>query len=818
MAVPSRRLALEDGWVDLTHGLVHRGAAPISLTGKETDLLAWLGARPGYAASREELQREIWGYADSIVSRTVDTTVRRLRMKIEADDANPVHLLTVHGVGYRFAPPAATPSTAPARPGPPPLAEASAFFGREAEIAAVEAGLRSARLVTLTGPPGIGKSRLATRMSRGRSTWWCDCADATRPAELAAALARVLRIEIGEGDLAEALRGLGPALLVLDGVEGLDGDARALPARWLRAAPQLAIVATSRRIAHLPGELAVELGPLGSEAALGLLSDRISGPRPPAAALASLVARVDAHPLALELAAARLLVLSPAQLEARLGRLLDLGGALRAGVQEAVDALTPEERGVLRAASVFRGGFTLEGLEAVADGDVAGALLALRERSLLRPVVDDPLGRRFALYDVVRELAQESDVRALADRHAAWAVAWAARLAALHPFDPPAARRGFAAEYANLRAALQHLVDVGDGRGAIGLVDALDRYLMAAAPFAERWGAMALAAQVLDQAPPWHQARLRILRADLSTFNGDYAGAEADLLAARAAAGDDPAIAARIHAFRGNLAMAQNRLPEAIALLTLAVDADESAARWPAAIGSLNALGVSHRHAGHLAEAEACYRRALEIRARTGCRHHEDTTLHNLATVASLQQRYDDAEATYLRLVGSETTVSVASAAAANLGYVALVRSRPVDAVHWFTQAVETSIRQGKLHRTVRSRWALALAQWWVGDLAAAEASLRLALADAARTGRADLAGMVRVELAALLARDRLVEAEATWPDTHPWPDYAAARRAHLVWAQGRHEEAIALAAGPIAGNPEIAVAHAALFAAVSGR
>ena len=70
-------------------------------------MFAYLASRPGEAVSREELYAQVWGYADAVVSRTVDTTVRRLRTKIEADPSNPAHLQTVHGQGYRFRPPVA---------------------------------------------------------------------------------------------------------------------------------------------------------------------------------------------------------------------------------------------------------------------------------------------------------------------------------------------------------------------------------------------------------------------------------------------------------------------------------------------------------------------------------------------------------------------------------------------------------------------------------------------------------------------------------------------------------------------------------------
>src|SRR5688572_2227583 len=120
------RLAVADGTVDLRRGLVHRAGAVVALTTKERELLAFLAERADSAVSRDDLQREVWGWRDNVLSRTIDTTVRRLRAKIEVDPANPVHLVTVHGTGYRFMPPV----VAPPAPAPPAALPSVPFFGR----------------------------------------------------------------------------------------------------------------------------------------------------------------------------------------------------------------------------------------------------------------------------------------------------------------------------------------------------------------------------------------------------------------------------------------------------------------------------------------------------------------------------------------------------------------------------------------------------------------------------------------------------------------------------------------------------------------
>ena len=99
-----RVVRLADGAVDLDRQEIRRGGSTFTLTTKETELLAYLSGRAGETVSRDDLHREVWGYHANVISRAVDTTVRRLRTKIERDPSNPRHLLTVHGTGYRFEP------------------------------------------------------------------------------------------------------------------------------------------------------------------------------------------------------------------------------------------------------------------------------------------------------------------------------------------------------------------------------------------------------------------------------------------------------------------------------------------------------------------------------------------------------------------------------------------------------------------------------------------------------------------------------------------------------------------------------------------
>jgi DNA-binding winged helix-turn-helix (wHTH) protein len=129
------------------------------------EFLAYVAARPHQVVSRQELVVEVWGCQPDVVSRTVDTTARRLRQKIEADPSDPQHLITVQGVGYRFEP---TVSERAVRVPSPDDSQTnitiadSSFVGRGADLDALDAAFaEGARLVTLMGPGGTGKTRLA---------------------------------------------------------------------------------------------------------------------------------------------------------------------------------------------------------------------------------------------------------------------------------------------------------------------------------------------------------------------------------------------------------------------------------------------------------------------------------------------------------------------------------------------------------------------------------------------------------------------------------------------------------------------------------
>lgn len=186
------QVPLDDGTIDLRVGAVDRAGGRVALTTRELALLRYLAARPEDTVSREQLLVDVWQYAPGVESRTVDTTLKRLRRKLEIDPHAPRHLVSVRGVGYRLV--AAEPSDGPGPDAVDLPEDADAFVGRGAELDRVVAAVQSHRqLITLRGPGGVGKSRLAREAARRRSA----AGDAVVAVSLSHALSEVYE---GAGD------------------------------------------------------------------------------------------------------------------------------------------------------------------------------------------------------------------------------------------------------------------------------------------------------------------------------------------------------------------------------------------------------------------------------------------------------------------------------------------------------------------------------------------------------------------------------------------------------------------------------------------
>lgn len=287
------------------------------------------------------------------------------------------------------------------------------FFGRTRARSEVTAHLRGgARLVTLLGTGGLGKTRLALELGRGMVTawpggvWFVSLADVHTAGGILSAVASALDVQLGRSpdtQLAVALATRGRMLLILDNFEQIVDFAAETAGRWLDTAPELHVLATSRTPLRLEGEVAYGVSLLAEAEAVELFVERARQAAPgrpiaPDDDVRRLVQQLDRLPLAIELAAARSRALGPRQLLDRMSRRFAVlqtrsterharQRTLRATLGWSWDMLGPLEQSVLAQCSVFEGGFTLEAAEAViaVDGDVwvEDVLYELVDRSLL---------------------------------------------------------------------------------------------------------------------------------------------------------------------------------------------------------------------------------------------------------------------------------------------------------------------------------------------------------------------------------------------------------------------------------------------------
>lgn len=360
---------------------------------------------------------------------------------------------------------------------------ASRFLGRRAEVEQLlERITAGARLVTLTGPGGAGKTRLAIEAASAlvgkyrAGVFWAELAPLREPALVMQTMARTLGSRDG---LAEHI-GERETLLVLDNLEQVIGAAPEL-AELVERCPNLTILVTSRELMRVRGEVEFALPPLAKPEAVELFSDR-SGMRA-TAAIAELCARLDNLPLAVELAAARARSLAPEHILARLGQRLDLlsGGrdadprqkTLRATIEWSHDLLASDERTLFAGLSVFAGGCTLEAAEAVVGANPDG-LQSLVEKSLLG--FD---GERYWMLETIREYAaqqfeERTDREPVRGRHFGFYLGLAEDLSVdVWDAGHDSAMARYGRELDNMRGALAWARARDDGSSLIRLVVAM---------------------------------------------------------------------------------------------------------------------------------------------------------------------------------------------------------------------------------------------------------------------------------------------------------------------------------------------------------
>ncbi len=533
------------------------------------------------------------------------------------------------------------PASAPARATPAPdlPAAPAALVGREDDLEAIAALLREpgTRLVTVLGPGGVGKTSVALALAHRLGP---EFRDGARFVPLAAVDTR----ERLEGELAQAE---GEALVVLDNFEQLI-DAAPAVADLLAGQPGVTVLVTSQAALRLTGEHEVALAPLAAEPAVELFVRRARKVDPHDEAIPEICRRLDGLPLAIELAAARTRLLSPAAILDRLGRRLELltGGprdaperqrTLRAAIEWSHDLLEPAEQRLFAQLAVFEGGWSLDAAEAVA-GDVLDELEALVDRSLVHRS-----GERFQLLETVHEFARERLDDATRARHAAWALTVAeAAESGLEGAEQPDWLRRLDAERENLGAAAEHAIATGDAETAQRIAGALWRYWLAR-------GAVAEGRRLVDAARAAGAA---------SPAAGARAGNAAGVLAG--AAGDHEAAREAFTAALAHAREAGDRAREARVVTNLGVldvfaeDYDEAQARYEAAAGIWSDLGdvrgqsivtqnlaIVHEGLGDLDRAADLLQQSVELAREAGDPAHVASTLHVLG---SLLARRGEAE------------------------------------------------------------------------------------------------------------------------------------------------------------------------------
>jgi predicted ATPase/class 3 adenylate cyclase len=443
---------------------------------------------------------------------------------------------------------------------------ATAFLGRERELREVVELLdrEDARLVTLTGPGGTGKTRLTLQAAAEASDGFVDGVHWIPLAPLRDATAVgatfALALEVGDrpgieiGTSIVAAFSTKRSLIVVDNCEHLVAGVAELVGQLVGGCPKVVVVASSRERLGLQAERIYEVPPMAISDGHALFVDRASAVRPgfqPDEHVNAICDAVDQLPLAIELAAARVRALSTAAIHERLGERLGLLASRNRDVEErqrtleatiawSYDLLDDAERRVLRSLSVFAGGCALAAAEAVAGADV-DSLESLLDKSLIRHRVGETGEDRYWMLETIREYAQreldhEGEADAAGTRHAAFFADLAGRVDAPSTYAVSDAQRDlFVSDRANFDEAHARALATGDGASALRFVRRLGRATGVVGGSARDWYAKGVASLALLGGAREDRAWALVRTARVATLAGDFARArswldEADAL------------------------------------------------------------------------------------------------------------------------------------------------------------------------------------------------------------------------------------------------------------------------------------------------
>jgi len=576
----------------------------------------------------------------------------------------------------------------------------TSFVGREKEITAVtELLLRpGVRVVTLTGAPGIGKTRLAIEAGRAvegrfrQGAAFVDLSTVSDPALVPPAIAQSLGILDAPGqNLLDTLRDAltqQHLLLILDNFEQVITASRDVAGLLDRCA-HLTVLVTSRAPLHVAGEHEFPVPPVAlppereelrpgdlvAVAAVALFVERARSVRPDfaltpenAAAVADLCRRLDGLPLAIELAAARVKLLTPAMILQRLLSNMDLLArpapdvpvrhqTLRGAIRWSHDLLGPAAQAAFRRLAVFRGGATLEAVESVAGApagagtDVLDPIASLVDNSLLLHDPQPDGESRFRMLETIREFADDR-LNASAERHEVGArhaeyystLAQTAEPALTGP-EQAAWLERLEREHDNFRAALRHIAEYGPPEAGLALAAALGRFWErhGYSPEALTW--LSLFLDRASHASPHLRAKALNVSGNLARSCGEYAAAVERYeraLALRREAQDLRGVAIALNNLgvtakdQGDYARAREFLEES---LTLKRQAGEQ--RGIAV--TLNNLGLTAKAQGDLAAAARYFDESFDLFQELGDNWGQALIVNNMGTLACAMGEYERA-------------------------------------------------------------------------------------------------------------------------------------------------------------------------------
>ena len=601
--------AVQDVAISLDRGCLLRGGREIRLRAKTFQVLAYLHEHHGRLVTKDDLFRAVW--PDTFVSDdSLTKCIGEIRQALGDDDHRL--LKTVARRGFILDALLATVGIASMEAHTPTLRESAerrthnlpaqltSFIGRERERAELERLLASTRLLTLTGAGGCGKTRLALEVARQMldefpdGVWLVDLTPLGDPSLVAQSVAAVLDVhQLPDRSLVDSLADQlrhRRAFLLLDNCEHVIASAAELAETLLSAAPGLTLLATSREALGIAGEKSYRVasltvpeprippsGDLLEYEAVRLLVDRATAAGSTfavtsenAGTVTDVCRRLDGIPLAIELAAARLKVLTIEQVNTRLDdrfRLLTRTDRTRIGRQRTLEAtvdwsydlLTESERRLLRRLSTFAGGWTLESAEHVCGGDgihrqdVLDLMTRLVDKSLVMVDADVGAHHRYRFLETVRhygrERLQESDeADAVRARHFGFFLDLARRA------EPELTRAKqllwldrLQLEHDNLRAALEwRLTSNYPAPGSVDIAAPLHWFWLKRAYLAEGQRFLERALAKDTTAAPAERARACMALGSLVFFQGDFDRADRLLAesAALARAASEPSIVA----------------------------------------------------------------------------------------------------------------------------------------------------------------------------------------------------------------------------------------------------------------------------------